>query len=389
MARLNRTIGDLGAMRRRWETALAGSTQGWSGAQGPPPPALMETKSFGPNPGGLRMYTHVPERAGEGAALVVALHGCTQDAAGYAQGSGWTDLADRHGFAVLLPEQTRHGNPKSCFSWFDPQRTRRDLGEVASIRHMIAHVLARHRLDPARVYVSGLSAGAAMGASLLAAYPELFAAGGLVAGLPHGAASTVQQAFEAMAQGGSRTPRQWGNLVRAASSHRGPWPRVSVWHGEADRTVARSNADDLVAQWADVHALDPAIGLDRSAAGLDRRVWTGRDGQPVIERVLVPGLGHGLPVAGDIEGGGRRGPFFLEAGISSSSELCRFFGLAAPGEVSHSRPPVAGPADRGGVRDAVRGAPGRPGGTPAGNEGGMDVAATITRALRAAGLMRD
>lgn len=387
MARLNRTFGDLGSMRRRWEAALAGEPQGRAAS-----PArvrgLAETADFGPNPGGLRMFTHVPAELPQGAPLVVALHGCTQDAAGYAWGSGWTDLADRHRFAVLFPEQTARGNPKACFSWFDPRRTRRGLGEAASIRDMVEAALDRHGLDRSRVYVTGLSAGAAMGASLLAAYPELFAAGGLVAGLPHGAAVTVQQAFETMAQGGRRTPRQWGNLVRAASSHAGPWPRVSIWHGDADRTVAPANADDLAAQWADVHGLDVRSGHDAPEAGLGRRVWAGSDGRPVVEQVTVPGLGHGLPVAGDLEGGGRQGPFFLEAGTSSSIAFCRFFGLAGAGQDIHSRPVEAGPADRGVGRDAGRGAFGRPGGTPRDPGDGRDPGAAILRALRAAGLMK-
>ncbi|MEJ1936068.1 PHB depolymerase family esterase, partial [Nostoc sp. NIES-2111] len=124
MARLNRTIGDLKQMQERWTAALGGGAQAWP-KSGRPAPSLDETTQFGVNPGGLRMFSHVPEGLGRGAALVVALHGCTQDAASYAHGSGWTALAKQHGFAVLLPEQTSRGNPKGCFSWFDPRRTRR------------------------------------------------------------------------------------------------------------------------------------------------------------------------------------------------------------------------------------------------------------------------
>ncbi|MEJ1938664.1 PHB depolymerase family esterase, partial [Nostoc sp. NIES-2111] len=155
-----------------------------------------------------------------------------------------------------------------------------------------------------------------------------FASAGLVAGLPHGAAVSVQQAFEAMAQGGRKTPQQWGNLVRASSAHRGPWPRVSIWHGEADRTVVTANADALVAQWTDVHGIDARKAVDRSGDGVRRQVWLGRGGEVAVERVLVPGLGHGLPIDGGVEGGGEEGPFFLEAGVPSSAALCTFFGLA-------------------------------------------------------------
>jgi poly(hydroxyalkanoate) depolymerase family esterase len=388
MARLNRTIGDLRQMQERWASTLGGGPQAWQ-KPGRPGPSLDETTQFGVNPGGLRMFSHVPDGLERGAALVVALHGCTQDASSYARGSGWITLADRHGFAVLLPEQTPRGNAKGCFSWFDPRLTRRDLGEVASIRAMMDTMIARHGLDPARVHVTGLSAGAAMGASLLAAYPERFASAGLVAGLPHGAAVSVQQAFEAMAQGGRKTPQQWGNLVRAASAHQGAWPRVSIWHGDADRTVVTGNADALVAQWTDVHGLDVRAGLDRSGDGVRRQVWLGTDGAVAVERVLVPGLGHGLPIDAGIDGGGEEGAFFLEAGVASSAALCDFFGISD----SASRPefrPAAGPADRGPGRDAVRGASGRPGGTSAAaGVGGIDVGEVISRALRSAGLLKD
>ncbi|MBV1799135.1 PHB depolymerase family esterase [Siccirubricoccus sp. G192] len=122
-------------------------------------PHLTEVQDFGPNPGALRMLSFVPEGLPEGAPLVVALHGCTQNAAGYDRGCGWSDLARQLGFALLLPEQRQANNPNRCFNWFEPGDTARDAGEAASIRQMVAHMLAAHRLDPRRVFVTGLSAG--------------------------------------------------------------------------------------------------------------------------------------------------------------------------------------------------------------------------------------
>src|SRR6476646_2384924 len=98
---------------------------------------LRELHDFGTNPGALRMFTHLPSGLADQSALVVILHGCAQTAASYDHGAGWSTLADRYGFALLLPEQQRANNPNGCFNWFQPEDTQRDSGEAASINQMI------------------------------------------------------------------------------------------------------------------------------------------------------------------------------------------------------------------------------------------------------------
>ena len=187
----------------------------------------------------------------------MVLHGCGQTAAGYDHGAGWSTLARRYGFALLFPEQQRSNNPNGCFNWFEPGDTRRDGGEAASIRAMVDRMVRDHGIDRDRVFITGLSAGGAMTSAMLACYPEVFAGGAIIAGLPYGAAGNVQQAFESMFQCPSRPAREWGDLVRSASPrHNGPWPRVSVWHGSADTTVVPSNAREIL-------------------EAVDRRAWTG------------------------------------------------------------------------------------------------------------------
>ena len=127
--------------------------------------ALTELADFGANPGALRMLACLPPGLPRGAPLVVALHGCTQTAAGYAQGSGWDRLAAEGQFAVLLPEQRQANNPNRCFNWFEPGDTRRGQGEVASVHAAILHLIASHGIDPGRVFVTGLSAGGGMASS--------------------------------------------------------------------------------------------------------------------------------------------------------------------------------------------------------------------------------
>ncbi|MGA0598725.1 alpha/beta hydrolase family esterase [Enterovirga sp. CN4-39] len=314
------------------------TVEGAGAAASPARTPLTRVTGFGSNPGNLGMLTYVPERLAPSPALVVVLHGCTQSPEGYNDGSGWSDLADRHGFVLLFPEQTRANNPKSCFSWFLPDDTARGSGEALSIRQMIERAVEDHGIDRSRIFVTGLSAGGAMAAAMLAAYPEVFAAGAIIAGLPYGAAKNVQEALESMFQGRPRSAREWGDLVRSASSHRGEWPRVSIWHGATDHVVKPGNATELVKQWTDVHGL-PATPSERGlVAGHSREVWHDASGTEIVESFAIVGMGHGTPLAtgeGEMEGG-MAGAFMLDVGISSSHHIARFFGLTA--EVFESVP---------------------------------------------------
>jgi feruloyl esterase len=134
-------------------------------------------------------------------------------------------------------------------------------------------------IDGRRIFVTGLSAGGAMTSNMLACYPEVFAGGAIIAGLPYGAASNVQQAFESMFQSPSRSPRAWGDLVRKASPHRGPWPRVSIWHGDADKTVIPPNALELLKQWTDVHGLPMSPSRNARVDGFPREIWLSETGE--------------------------------------------------------------------------------------------------------------
>ena len=294
------------------------------------PSHLSEVCGFGSNPGCLRMFTHSPPNLQAQSPLVVVLHGCLQNAAGYDQGAGWSTLADRYGFALLFPEQQHSNNPNGCFNWFQPGDTERGRGEALSIREMVDRMVSDHDIDRRRVFITGLSAGGAMASVMLATYPDVFAGGAIVAGLPYGAAANVQQAFESMRQCPSRPAPAWGNLIRSASAHPGPWPRVSVWHGGADVTVAPSNSDEIVKQWANVHGLDLAPSSTEDADGFARRVWRNADAEEVIEAFTIPHMAHGTPIeTGEaLDQCGRAGAFLLDVGISSSFRIAKFWGIA-------------------------------------------------------------
>jgi poly(hydroxyalkanoate) depolymerase family esterase len=290
---------------------------------------LVETTGFGSNPGGLRMFSFVPRYLQETPALVVVLHGCGQTAAGYDLGAGWSTLAKQYGFALLMPEQQRSNNARTCFNWFNPEDTARDSGEALSIRQMIGRMVDDFGIDQRRIFVTGLSAGGAMTSVMLATYPEIFAGGAVIAGLPFGVATNVCEALNGMFQSPSRPAGELGDLVRNASNHKGPWPKLSVWHGSADRTVNPANADEIVKQWLDVHDLPPAPMAEATVDGYPRQIWWNADGETIIESYTITDMAHGTPLgtADNDERYGTQGAFLIEAGISSSYHIANFFGL--------------------------------------------------------------
>jgi poly(hydroxyalkanoate) depolymerase family esterase len=271
------------------------------------------------------MRAHLPP-AVAGKPLVVLLHGCGQDAAGFARDTGWIDLADRLNIPLILPEQAEANNAGRCFKWFQPSDTARDAGEAGSIAEMIRAAISRFDSDPRRIFVLGLSAGGAMTAALLAAYPDLFAAGATIAGLPVGAARSGMQAILRMASAGpEQSPEAWAAQVRAAApaGFAGPWPRLSIWQGQADTTVAPENAALLATQWCALHGLTMTAGQHQARNGIQHRTWA--DGkQPAVELWSLPHLPHAYPAGTRVIAPGR---YIEQAPVDATIEIARFFGL--------------------------------------------------------------
>jgi poly(hydroxyalkanoate) depolymerase family esterase len=282
------------------------------------------------NPGNLTMVRHVPDGLSSGRPVVVVLHGCTQTASVYGSGSGWVELADRMRFTVVMPEQSTANNINRCFNWFQSGDTTRGQGEAESIAEMVRQTVRDTGADPSRVYVTGLSAGGAMTAVMLATYPELFAGGGVVAGLAYRCAASMIEAFSCMYPGRNQTPAALGNAVRAASPHTGPWPVVSVWQGSADFTVAPANATELVEQWTNVHGIPATPTRTDTVAGYPHAVYES-GGRKVVETYTITGMGHGQPVDPGTGAGqcGRAGAFVLDVNICAAWHMASAWNLAA------------------------------------------------------------
>ena len=201
---------------------------------------LVEINDFGSNPGGLRMFAFVPEHLPRAPALVVVLHGCGQNAAGYDLGAGWSTLAERYGFALLMPEQTASNNANTCFNLFNPEDIARGSGEAGSIRQMIARIAGDHDIDSRRIYVTGQSMGGAGAWNMIAHRPQFFAAAVICCG----SISTED------GTGSIDTPL-WN------------------FHGDSDKTVPVSVSRDRVARRRKAGGRP----LYTEYAGVDHNVW--------------------------------------------------------------------------------------------------------------------
>ncbi|EWY42626.1 esterase [Skermanella stibiiresistens SB22] len=276
-----------------------------------PDGASFETLSH-TNAAGTRSYKlYIPaKRAAEPMPLIVMLHGCTQSPDDFAAGTRMNELAEEHGFLVAYPAQPSSANPQKCWNWFKPEDQRRDHGEPSLLAGIARQIIGDHPVDPSRVYVAGLSAGAATAAILGATYPDVFAAVGVHSGLPVGAARDIPSAFAAMGQGGSGG----GAVTRLV-------PTI-VFHGDKDMTVNPRNGDAVVAQsTAAAKGLKSTVERGNTPNGRahDRTVLTDGYGRTVSELWTIHGAGHAWA------GGSASGTYTDPKGPDASREMLRFF----------------------------------------------------------------
>lgn len=254
------------------------------------------------------VYTPESYQVGTPVPLIVMLHGCTQTALDFAVGTRMNLLAEQHKFIVVYPQQTKASNQNMCWNWFLPSNQVRGSGEpdsIAGIVQTIKNAATTWTIDPTRIYVAGISAGAAMAVILGATYPDIFAAIGVHSGLEYQAATSTNTAFKVMRRGGPEPTQQGHSAYNAMSNHARLMPTI-VFHGTNDHFVVPLNGDQTVQQWIETNTLASqgryTANFSQPASITQGQVPAGRtyttaswktvDGEEVQAYWKISGMGH-------------------------------------------------------------------------------------------------
>lgn len=276
---------------------------------------------------GRSVRVFVPTTPASPTSLVVMLHGCTQTGEQFADGTRMDAVAEANGFVVAYPEQSAETISTKCFRWYEPGHQARDAGEPKELSDGALEVAQAHGVDLERVYVAGISAGAAMAVILGATYPDRFTAIGVVAGIEYRGASNFSEAFTTTTSGGP-DPDAQGVLAHTQMGPRARAVPTFVVHGTADGVVAKVNGDQVVKQWLKTNtlvlgagAIDPVVSQPGTAGyAFTRLVYKSTtSGASVIEHYVISGMGHAWP-------GGKDGGSYSDAkGPDASTLMWGFF----------------------------------------------------------------
>jgi len=286
---------------------------------------LPPVYSFGSNPGALQMFKYVPASMPSGAPVVVLLHGCSQSAASYDDETGWVKYANQYKFYLVFAQQTTSNNSGKCFNWFQSGDFTRGQGEALSIKQMVDNIKSAHSVDSNRVYVSGLSGGAAMTAVMLATYPDVFAGGAINAGVPYKCATSSYAGFNCMYGLVDKTPQAWGDLARSGySGYSGRKPLVAIFHGASDNTVKIKNMTELMEQWTNYHGVSQTPTTSDTLKGYPRKIYGGK-----VMTVSITGMGHGTAIdpGTATDQCGVAASYILDVNLCSTYYSAKFWGL--------------------------------------------------------------
>jgi poly(hydroxyalkanoate) depolymerase family esterase len=287
------------------------------------------------NPAGRRAYKlYIPSgyagalAPGQALPLVVMMHGCSQSPDDFAAGTRMNLISDEQTCLVVYPAQRSDANPGKCWNWFRPTDQQRDQGEPSLVAGITREVMREYAVDPRRVYIGGLSAGAAAAVVMGATYPDLYAAIGVHSGLACGAANDLPSAFAAMRQGELVASFGSGDILPLGSD--GSAIPTIVFHGDRDTTVHPRNGEHVIAQSMRSTNVQSQVHRGRVAGGhaYTRTIHATEDGRAILEHWEIHGAGHAW------SGGSRAGSYTDPLGPDAAREMLRFF-------LEHSLPAAA------------------------------------------------
>lgn len=298
--------------------------------------SLFQISNFGSNPGNLKMFNYLNKKynKNEPEPIVVVLHGCGQNANDVAELTGWNKLADLNNFIVLYPQQKFSNNSNLCFNWFKSKDIDKGKGECESIYQMIQYLSENYNIDKNKIYITGLSAGAAMSMALLATHPQTFSAGAIFAGTAYRIANNPVTAMNVMI--GNRNISNFElahKVVMQNVEYKGKYPKLIIYQGLSDPIVNRKNAGFIISQWSTLNKMDTIpdkIEINfKNIKDITRFEFQNSDSIPEIIYYEINNLGHRLLVkpGQNNDEGGKTGMFGLNIGFHSTYQTALDFGL--------------------------------------------------------------
>ena len=291
---------------------------------------------FGLNPGNLKMLVYCNEQKKDTGLrpLVIVLHGCGESVDEIARLTGWNKLASLNDFIVLYPHQRVLNNMSTCFNWFKNADINKGEGECESIYRMILYMKQHYPVDSSRIFITGLSAGAAMAVVMMATHPEIFNSGAIFAG---GAYKLATNAFASASVmlGTNKASRDEliKNVVEQNPGYKGSYPSMIIYQGLNDLVVNHKNAGLLIQQWTGIHHCDAVPDKTETSfkniADIKRMKYTDSSGKTVVTFYEVNNLGHRIlvkPGAGKDEGG-EVGMYGMNKNFHSTFQTAKEFGI--------------------------------------------------------------
>ena len=292
---------------------------------------LTEVTSFGSNPGNLRLFHYVPANRAANAPLVIVAHGCAETAQDMADTSGWVELANRYGFALLLPQTSSTNEPLGgCFRTWLAAHQQRGAGEPLSVRQMASYMQSQFGLSTERTYMTGLSSGGHLTNVMMAAYPDMLAAGAPQSSFPYKCAMASSELAICSQGGRNYTAQQWGDLARSGyPGYSGARPKVQVWHGSADTLIYLPDQYQQVMQWTNALGVDAVPDWSDYLLGQPRNTYNTVAGVTRVQTVTVQGMGHAMAVDPGFGSWqcGAAGTYTADFNICAAYWIGNFFGI--------------------------------------------------------------
>lgn len=222
-----------------------------------------------------KVHIYTPDTqsgVGNGRALLVVLHGCTQSIDAYLS-ANLEDAAEAYGMVIAVPDAMNKAG-FGCWSYWQGAKSR-NAGDYKNLITLANSMSAdpTYNIDADQLYISGLSSGAAFANTVACIAPDVFAGMGVSAGPSIGTSSSGAIGSCEAANVAQRCQQYAGSNSSFLTTQ-----VASIAFGDVDTTVDqcynRQNAEGM----ADVYGVNELPGsnlVTENGRTADEYLWQG------------------------------------------------------------------------------------------------------------------